>query len=131
MAIKEAHIVLARCPQCNRHLYGIRVEKQPDHWALTWAFPIDESKAKSEGYDETVLNGTFHPSPIITAVPFAEPKLFTLSTLFQDYLLPWGILCNVCLVRIIRGNKSTKQHVAKRRQYVRKEESDYEVQQMQ
>ena len=76
MAIKEAHIVLARCPQCNRHLYGIRVEKQPDHWALTWAFPIDESKAKSEGYDETVLNGTFHPSPIITAVPFAEPKLF-------------------------------------------------------
>ena len=63
MAIKEAHIVLARCPQCNRRLYGIRVEKQPDHWALTWAFPIDESKAKSEGYDETVLNGTFLHCP--------------------------------------------------------------------
>lgn len=76
MAIKEAHIVLARCPQCNRHLYGIRVEKQPDHWALTWAFPIDESKAKSEGYDETVLNGTFHPSPNYNGCPFCGTKTF-------------------------------------------------------
>ena len=76
MAIKEAHIVLARCPQCNRRLYGIRVEKQPDHWALTWAFPIDESKAKSEGYDETVLNGTFHPSPDYNGCPFCGTKTF-------------------------------------------------------
>ena len=131
MAIKEAHIVLARCPQCNRHLYGIRVEKQPDHWALTWAFPIDESKAKSEGYDETVLNGTFHPSPNYNGCPFCGIGKYGARQQNQDYLLPWVILCNVCLVRIIRGNKSTKQHVAKRRQYVRKEESDYEVQQMQ
>lgn len=76
MAIKEAHIVLARCPQYNRRLYGIRVEKQPDHWALTWAFPIDESKAKSEGYDETVLNGTFHPSPNYNGCPFCGTKTF-------------------------------------------------------
>ena len=49
MAIKEAHIVLARCPSATGAYTASESKKQPDHWALTWAFPIDESKAKSEG----------------------------------------------------------------------------------
>lgn len=72
----EAHIVLARCPKHNRKLYGIRMEKNDNGWKLTWAFPVDERKAKSEGYDRTDLKGTFSPAENYNGCPTCKAKVF-------------------------------------------------------
>ena len=49
----EAAVILAKCPK-NRQLYGMRAQKMNDgEWWRTWAFPIDEGRARQEGYDST------------------------------------------------------------------------------
>jgi primosomal protein N' len=52
-------IVLARCSQ-NHQLYGMRMEeKLSGQWMADWAFIIKEITAKKEGYDRTVIHGSF------------------------------------------------------------------------
>jgi len=46
----NATVVLAKCSK-NRKLFGIRVEEREKRWVRTWAFPLDEAKAKNEGFD--------------------------------------------------------------------------------
>jgi len=45
----EATVVLAKCSKTKK-CFGIRVEKRGNSWDRTWAFPIDESAAKNEGF---------------------------------------------------------------------------------
>jgi hypothetical protein len=44
----NAKVVLARCFKTKKS-FGIRVEQRGSQWFSTWAFPIDEQKAKREG----------------------------------------------------------------------------------
>ena len=46
----EASAILAKCSK-DRRSYRIRIEKRDNDWVTTWAFSIDEAKAKREGYD--------------------------------------------------------------------------------
>jgi len=42
-------VVLSKCSKLKK-LFGMRVEEREKKWFRTWAFPIDESKAKHEGF---------------------------------------------------------------------------------
>ena len=53
----EANVVLAKCSSQNR-FFGIRVEKRGNDWVRTWAFKIEEHKAKREGFDQTSFTGS-------------------------------------------------------------------------
>ncbi|MDR0496079.1 MAG: hypothetical protein LBH42_00535 [Treponema sp.] len=55
-----ASVILARCSKHGR-AFGIRVEKRGNDWVSTWAFPIDDAKAKREGFDRTKISGSFQP----------------------------------------------------------------------
>ena len=50
-----ANVLLAKCNAQNK-TYGIRVEKRGNDWVSTWAFPIDESKAKREGFEVVIFH---------------------------------------------------------------------------
>jgi len=54
----NATVVLARCNKTKK-LYGMRVEQRGNDWVRTWAFPIDEQKAKHEGFEANKITGTF------------------------------------------------------------------------
>jgi len=51
----NATVVLAKCSKTKK-LFGMRVEERGKTWARTWAFPVDEAKAKHEGYDKNKVS---------------------------------------------------------------------------
>lgn len=54
----EASILLIKCIK-TRKTIGARIQKMSNgDWLRTWAFEIDMSRAKSEGYDSTGLTGS-------------------------------------------------------------------------
>ena len=55
----NAKVILARCSE-NRKCFGIRIEQQGRDWVRTWAFPIDERKAKREGFDANTVTGSMN-----------------------------------------------------------------------
>ncbi len=58
----EANILLMKCPKTKK-TYGVRIEKKSDgDWYRTWAFPIKERQAKSEGFDKTQVAGNLYPT---------------------------------------------------------------------
>ncbi|MDR1604411.1 MAG: hypothetical protein LBS10_06430 [Gracilibacteraceae bacterium] len=64
-----ASVILAKCSVHNR-TFGIRVEKRGNDWVSTWAFPIDESKAKREGFDKTKITVSFVPADDYPGCPY-------------------------------------------------------------
>lgn len=78
----EAAVLLAKCGKRNR-IYGIRTQKMSDgDWWRTWAFPIDEHRAESEGYDLTVVQGNLFYTEEYPGCPFCGTKNF--------------VMCNKC-----------------------------------
>jgi len=55
----NATVVLGKCPKTKR-LYGMRVEQRGGDWVRTWAFPIDEQKAKHEGFEANKVTGSMN-----------------------------------------------------------------------
>ncbi len=56
----EAVVILEKCSK-NRRAFGVRTQKMEDgDWWRTWAFPIDENRARSEGYDLTPIQGNLY-----------------------------------------------------------------------
>ena len=75
-------VVLARCTRTSvAPGFGIRMERVgSNQWSLTWAFPVKETSAKSEGYDRTCLAGTFFALPSYPGCPHCEsPNFFKCS----------------------------------------------------
>ena len=64
-----ATIIMVKCGK-NNQTYGIRVEKYCNQWMSTWAFPIDEDKAKREGFDRNKIKGTFRPTEDYPGCPY-------------------------------------------------------------
>jgi len=50
----NAAVILAKCSR-SKQLFGVRAEERGKTWERTWAFPIDESKARREGYDKNKI----------------------------------------------------------------------------
>jgi len=53
-----ASVILAKCGT-HSGTFGIRVEKRENDWVSTWAFRVDDSKARREGFDKTKIKGSF------------------------------------------------------------------------
>ena len=53
----NAKVIMARCSK-NKKSFGIRIEQRGRDWVRTWAFPMDERKAKREGFDENKVTGS-------------------------------------------------------------------------
>jgi transcription elongation factor Elf1 len=51
---------MVKCP-FEGGSYGVRVEKRGDDWVRTWAFAIDDTRAKREGFDKSEIEGTLQP----------------------------------------------------------------------
>jgi hypothetical protein len=66
---------------CQRHrgrLFGNRVERvsqEPEVWAFTWAFPIDQGEARREGY-QSRIGGTFKMTPDYPGCPHCRSLSF-------------------------------------------------------
>jgi len=72
----EANVILSKCSIHNK-AFGIRIEKRKvglikTDWVRTWAFKIDESKAKREGYDTTPISGSLVETDDFPGCPYCE-----------------------------------------------------------
>ena len=67
---------MARCSH-SKQSFGIRMEEKiVDNWAADWAFPMKESVAKKEGYDNTQITGSFSVDESYPGCPYCERKTF-------------------------------------------------------
>lgn len=72
----EAAVILVKCSNGKR-VYGIRTQKMSDgDWWRTWAFPVDEKRAKNEGYDETKVQGNLYHTEEYPGCPYCGTKNF-------------------------------------------------------
>ena len=53
----NAKVIMARCSK-NKKAFGIRIEQRGKDWVRTWAFPIDEGKARREGFEANTVTGS-------------------------------------------------------------------------
>ena len=68
-----ANVIMAKCGTSGRP-YGIRIEKRGNDWVSTWAFPIDEKKAKREGFDKTKISGSLIPVDNFPGCPHCKAE---------------------------------------------------------
>jgi hypothetical protein len=72
----KASVVLIRCSKSKR-IFGARTQKMDDNdWWRTWAFPIDEGKARREGYDSETVNGNLNCTKEYPGCPYCGTKGF-------------------------------------------------------
>jgi hypothetical protein len=67
----NAKVAICKCPK-TKGVFGIRFEERNGDWLRTWAFKIDEDKAKREGFDATKINGTMTPTTEYPGCPYCE-----------------------------------------------------------
>ena len=65
----KANVILVRCPK-NKKPFGVRIEQRNGDWVRTWAFPIDERKAKHEGFDKNKISGSLNPVDDYPGCPY-------------------------------------------------------------
>jgi hypothetical protein len=75
----NATVVLARCDKTKR-LYGMRVEQRGNDWVRTWAFPIDEQKAKNEGFEANKVSGSMQAVDDYPGCPHCGTNGFVLCS---------------------------------------------------
>jgi transcription elongation factor Elf1 len=57
----NAKVIMAKCSSTNK-AFGMRIEQRGRDWVRTWAFPINERKAKREGFDANTVSGSMEPT---------------------------------------------------------------------
>lgn len=67
--LMNAKVVLCRCHK-TRELFGIRIEERNQDWYRTWAFKIDEHKAKREKFDTNQLTGSLMEDAAFPGCPY-------------------------------------------------------------
>lgn len=78
----EAAIILARCTK-RKQIYGMRTQKMSDgDWWRTWAFSLDENRARNEGYDVTKVQGNLYHTEEYPGCPYCRTTSF--------------VQCNIC-----------------------------------
>ena len=97
---RRVAVVLARCQKRKTGAFGIRLEAHGSgQWVGDWAFPIDESRAKREGFDRTPIDGEFSFADAYPGCPWCEAGSMALCTC--DKVLCWdgraeSITCPWC-----------------------------------
>lgn len=69
----EANVILSKC-SVHKGTFGIRIEKRNNDWVWTWAFKIDEAKAKREGFDRVKITGSLHKDHDFPGCPYCGEK---------------------------------------------------------
>jgi hypothetical protein len=72
----EANVILCKCSK--NHTFGMRVEKRGRDWVRTWAFKIDEGRARHEGYDKVTISGSLNPVDEYPGCPYCGEGGFVL-----------------------------------------------------
>jgi hypothetical protein len=72
----NAKVILARCSKTCK-TFGIRIEERGGDWVRTWAFPIDERKAKREGFDANTVTGSMNADDAYPGCPHCGNLGFT------------------------------------------------------
>lgn len=71
----KAEVILMKCPEAGRP-YGVRAEERYGDWFRTWAFPIDEKRARSEGFDRNEVKGSLDAADEYNGCPYCGAKKF-------------------------------------------------------
>ena len=85
----EANVILAKCSIHNK-AFGVRIEKRDDDWVRTWAFKIDEEKAKREGFDSTPITGSLREADEFSGCPYCARKSFVICSCGKMSCLEYG-----------------------------------------
>ena len=65
----EAQVILCRCQE-DKSLFGITIEKSDDkNWSMKYSYPIDEKRAKNEGFNKSVIKADIIPDSIYKGCP--------------------------------------------------------------
>ncbi|MBR1592032.1 MAG: hypothetical protein IJ666_03360 [Ruminococcus sp.] len=73
---KIAQVLLCRCSK-NKNLFGITIEKRnDDNWDMMYSYPIDEERAKSEGFDMTSIVADVYSTASYGGCPFCKQTNF-------------------------------------------------------
>jgi hypothetical protein len=64
----NAKVIMAKCSKTKK-AFGIRIEQRGRDWERTWAFPIDERKAKREGFEANTISGSMNPDDAYPGCP--------------------------------------------------------------
>ena len=67
----NAKVIMARCSRTNK-TFGVRIEQRGNDWRRTWAFPIDERKAKREGFDANTVTGSMDADDKYPGCPYCK-----------------------------------------------------------
>jgi len=67
----NAKIIMARCSKTKKS-FGMRIEQRKKDWIRTWAFSIDERKAKREGFDANAVTGSMDSDDAYPGCPHCE-----------------------------------------------------------
>jgi DNA-directed RNA polymerase subunit RPC12/RpoP len=65
----KAKVIMARCSK-NKRSFGIRIEQRGRDWVRTWAFPMDERKARREGFDANTVTGSMNADDEYPGCPY-------------------------------------------------------------
>jgi hypothetical protein len=93
----NARVAVCKCPT-NKRVFGIRLEERNSDWVRTWAFKIDEDKARREGFDKETVSGTLNLIPEYPGCPYCGTaniaqcgcgKLFCFTGKDTTLTCPW------------------------------------------
>ena len=71
----NAKVIMARCSKTKKS-FGMRIEERGRDWVRTWAFPIDERKAKREGFDANTVTGSMNADDEYPGCPYCSSAGF-------------------------------------------------------
>ena len=72
----EARIAMCKCKEAIGKTYGVRFQRSGADWKYTWAFEMEESSAKREGYDNTEIMGNIYPDKEYPGCPWCGARAF-------------------------------------------------------
>lgn len=73
---KIAQVILCRCSQ-NKKLFGITIEKRTDgDWNMVYSYPIDEKRAKAEGFENTSITADIYTDSRYLGCPYCQKRGF-------------------------------------------------------
>lgn len=73
---KVAQVLLCRCGQ-NKNLFGITIEQRnDDDWNMMYSYPIDEQRAKSEGFENTSITADIYTVFQYQGCPYCRKRGF-------------------------------------------------------
>ncbi|MDR1642066.1 MAG: hypothetical protein LBT59_20450 [Clostridiales bacterium] len=119
MSMVNASVVLAKCTSTSK-LFGIRVQENENGWFPTWAFPINESAARREGYDQSTITVTLSPTPEYPGCPHCKAsKFWKCSKCGKVVCLDWrgvamSLTCAYCgeVISLVPGTNAARMDVS-------------------